>query len=244
MERDPNNPSALKNSFDLSIFDKPRVQLSRSINNSERIRDSVKESDFLKLNMTKPAKKEIILADNPDFTLDKDYYENQFQKPPEQDEDLIRYSMQSNSRMIDPDPIINTSSHLNKSKAYSRNEGEGYQKNEEYDDTFRQSQLRGKMGSREDVINIGDSQEDISRKSYKDNTNYDDEQFTDNVGQRINTQEDLETEKDRTIESQNRSSKQGAQHEDDEDHAHPSEGQRTPISNKSKGSRKSKQSNK
>ena len=167
MKRDPNKPLRVKNNIDLSIFDKPRVQLSRSIKDSDKIRDSKKEEDFLQLNFQKPKKKEIILADNPDFTLDKKYYEEEFEKPPEQDEDLLKMSMKSGHRGIDAEPAINLSQ-----SNYQNNEALGanasqlvykddsiYQKNEELDETHRQSQLMNMVNDKslDDGINIHDS---------------------------------------------------------------------------------------
>lgn len=109
MERDPNAPPRARNHLDLSIFDKPRVQLSKSIRDSQVIRDSRKEDEALPLNFSKPDKKDIILTDNPDFNLDKNYYEQEFKKPPEEDEDLLRMSMKSGHKPIDRDAELHMS---------------------------------------------------------------------------------------------------------------------------------------
>lgn len=112
-----------KNSLDLSIFDKPRVQLSRTSKATDRLRESKKEEDeFLQLNLTKPEKRDIIMADEPDFTLDRDYYKDEFQKNPENDEDLIRFSMKASHRDLEQDVEFNDSTLI------ARNGDETYQR--------------------------------------------------------------------------------------------------------------------
>ena len=112
-----------KNSLDLSIFDKPRVQLSRSSKATDRLRESKKDEDeFLQLNLTKPEKRDIIMADEPDFTLDKNYYEEEFQRNPENDEDLIRFSLKASHRDLEQDVELNDSTLI------ARNGDETYQR--------------------------------------------------------------------------------------------------------------------
>lgn len=134
MERDPKKAPRVKNHLDLSIFDKPRVQLSRSIKDSQVLRDSQKENDFLPLNFTKPEKKEIVLAGGPDLNVDRQYYQQEFEKPPEEDEDLLRMSMKSGHPHLDIDPADG-----------NQTPSETYRKDQILDDTHRQSQLQGQM---------------------------------------------------------------------------------------------------
>jgi hypothetical protein len=149
VKRDPIEVKS-KNSLDLSIFDKPRVQLSRSSKGTDKFRESQKEDDFLQLNLTKPTKKGIILADDPDFTLDRDYYQSEFQRPPEEDEDLLRFSMKSGHRSLDAEPVINTHTHLDEE------EEQVYRKNAKYDDTHKEPQLKGRINKSQDSgVNIG-----------------------------------------------------------------------------------------
>lgn len=220
-----------KNSLDLSIFDKPRVQLSRSSKGAEKLRDSRKEEDFLELNFTKPEKKGIVLAENPDFTVDKDYYEQEFQKPPEEDEDLLRFSMKSEHKRLDPDPVVNTSSVL------MNDDKDSYHKNEEFDDTHKQSQLMGHMhASQDDGVNIGN--DDASNEQYSQD------------GRQQNSRE-LESEgedrRDETIESKERpkTDNSKAKEAEGEDNDKKSSNSRTPNSRISKDrNSKSRASNK
>uniref|UniRef100_A0A7S3KSM8 Uncharacterized protein n=1 Tax=Euplotes crassus TaxID=5936 RepID=A0A7S3KSM8_EUPCR len=165
MKRDPNRPLRVKNNIDLSIFDKPRVQLSKSLRGSEVIRDSVKEDDFLPLNFTKPAKKEIILTDNPDFTVDKQYYQEEFQKPPEEDEDLLQMSMKSGHPQLDDDPIFNT-----------KQPSDIYTKDQILDETHRQSQLLGQMDQPETIVEETNSRPQSTNRQGDEESKYNDDQ--------------------------------------------------------------------
>ena len=191
VKRDPIEVKS-KNSLDLSIFDKPRVQLSRSSKGTDKFRESQKEDDFLQLNLTKPTKKGIILAENPDFTLDRDYYQSEFQKPPEEDEDLLRFSMKSGHRSLDADPVINTHSHLDEHE----DEEEAYRKNAKYDNTHRESQLKGRINKSQDSgVNIG--REERTEEQYSQDAGHRDEEYSDH-------DMDDDDRRDRTIDSRDR----------------------------------------
>jgi len=219
VRRDPIELNS-KNSLDLNIFDKPRVQLARSSKEGAKLRETAKENEFLQLDLTKPQKKEIIMSDDPDFTLDKDYYKSEFQKPPEQDEDLLKMSMKSGHKDLDADPVINTSSHLNSS----------YDKNEAFDDTQRRSQLDGIINnSQEDGVNIGGPDMNGTQSSRGGMDNTQEEGY--NANQRMesdNGDDKLDDSKQR-IDTQNSVDK----NIDEGEHDHKSSHSRTPVSKKS-----------
>lgn len=191
VRRDPIEVKS-KNSLDLSIFDKPRVQLSRSSKGTDRFRTSNNEDDFVQLNLTKPEKKEIILGDDPDFTVDKEYYESEFQKAPEEDEDLLRLSMTKGHRNLEPDPVINTSSQ------FVHNDDKSYQKQAVLDDTHNEGQLKGKINqSQDDAVNIGRNDESEDHHSQ--------DERTENVGP-VKQTEGNDSDNDKSRENKSRSS--------------------------------------
>ena len=217
-----------KNSLDFSNMDKPTTMLSAAELELEKFRRSNKEDGYLQLDMTKPEKKDIVLIDEPDLNPDDNYYQKSFEEPPP-DENVLGYSMKSVKRSLDMDQDNSLD---------VRNDEDPYERDQEFDDTHREDQLKGQIDAEiEDGVNIGGEVQSNDQLSHNENDQ-------DRVDQQAD--EDVKDELQDTMKSQERPPTNGSKAgdaspmiRDSKDGKGSRASNRTPLSRKSGQSRKS-----